>query len=149
MTDSHDWFADHLGPVEIIALTLPERSDAAGWTALLAAVEAHTVRLLDLEFVRRNAADEAEFLTIEDLANPPAILAEFEGAESGLIADEDAAALLAELADGEIAALLVIEHLGLLPALRSFETSGSRLLLDGTVDFDELDEALADNESDD
>ncbi|MGF3911438.1 hypothetical protein, partial [Staphylococcus aureus] len=101
MTDSHDWFADHLGPVEIVALTLPENDDATGWTALLAAVEAHTIRVLDLEFVRRNAADEAEFLAIEDLANPPAILAEFDGAESGLIADEDAAALLAELADGE------------------------------------------------
>lgn len=149
MTDSQDWFADHLGPVEIIALTLPERSDATGWTALLAAIEAHTVRLLDLEFVRRNAADEAEFLSIEDLSNPPAILAEFDGAESGLIADEDAAALLAELADGEIAVLLVVEHLGLLPALRSFEASGARLLLDGTVDLDDLDEALADNESDD
>jgi hypothetical protein len=149
MTDSHDWFADHLGPVEIIALTLPENDDATGWTALLAAVEAHTVRVLDLEFVRRNAADEAEFLAIEDLANPPAILAEFDGAESGLIADEDAAALLAELADGEVTAVLVVEHLGLLSALHAFEASGSRLLLDGTLDLDELDEALTDNESDD
>ncbi len=149
MTDPHDWFADHLGPVEIIALTLPDNDDATGWTALLAAVEAHTVRVLDLEFVRRNAGDEAEFLAIEDLVNAPAILAEFDGAESGLIADEDAAALLSELSDGEITAVLVVEHLGLLPALRSFETSGSRLVLDGTIDLDDLDEALADGESDD
>lgn len=149
MTDSHDWYADHLGPVEIIALTLPDNDDATGWTALLAAVGAHTVRVLDLEFVRRNAGDEAEFLAIEDLANPPAILSEFDGAESGLIADEDAATLLSELADGEITAVLVVEHLGLLPALHSFETSGSRLLLDGTLDLDDLDEALADNETDD
>lgn len=149
MTDSHDWFADHLGPVEIIALTLPDHDDAAGWTALLTAVEARTVRVLDLEFVRRNAGDEAEFLAIEDLVNPPAILAQFDGSESGLIADEDAATMLSELADGEIAVLLVVEHLGLLPALRSFETSGSRLLLEGTLALDDLDEALADNETDD
>jgi len=149
MTDSHDWFADHIGPVEIIALTLPSSSDTTAWTTLLAAVEAHSVRVLDLEFVRRNGADEAEFLALEDLVDPPAILTEFDGADSGLVADEDAAALLSELADGEIAAVLLVEHLGLLPALHSFEASGSRLLLDGTLDLEEVDEALADSESDD
>jgi hypothetical protein len=149
MTDSQDWFADHIGPVEIIALTLPSSDDTTAWTTLLAAVEAHSIRVLDLEFVRRNGADEAEFLALEDLVNPPAILGEFEGADSGLVADEDAAALLSELADGEIAAVLLVEHLGVLPALRAFETSGSRLLLDGTLDLDEVDEALADSDSDD
>ena len=149
MTDSHDWFTDHLGPVEIIALTLPPTNDSAGWTALLTAVEARTVRVLDLEFVRRNAADEAEFLALEDLVDPPASLAELDGADSGLVSDEDAAALLSELADGETAAVLLVEHVGLLPALHTFEQGGSRLLLDGTLDLGEEDDALADSESDD
>jgi hypothetical protein len=149
MTDTNDWFADHMGPVEIIALTMPTSDDTTAWTTLLAAVEAHAVRVLDLEFVRRNGADEAEFLSLEDLVNPPAILSEFDGADSGLVADEDAAALLSELADGEIAAVLLVEHVGVLPALRAFEASGARLLLDGTLDLEEVDEALADSESDD
>ena len=66
-----------------------------------------------------------------------------------LVLEAEEAMLLSELADGEIAAVLLVEHLGVLPALRAFETSGYRLLLDGTLDLDEVDEALADSDSDD
>ena len=48
---------DHLGPVEAIAIALPDIPAAAAWQALLHAVDAHQLRVLDVEFVRRTDAD--------------------------------------------------------------------------------------------
>ena len=149
MNSSQDWFADHLGPVELITFTLPTTTDASPWESLLQAVDRGMIHILDLEFVRRNADDEVEFLDAEELPGAPAPLAAFAGADSGLVDDEDAVALLNELADGEVAVVLVVEHVGLLPALLAFESAGSRLLLDGGLGLDDLATALDSTETDD
>lgn len=133
-----EWLEAHLGPVEAVAFSLsPSATD--GWDALLAAVDAHQLRVLDVEFVRLTAsgiellsADEAAEFAPEELA----------GAGSGLLDAADLELLAPDLAEGEAAAVLLIEHLGLLNVLHAFESTGSRLLLDGLLDHDELDAAV-------
>lgn len=140
MTEPLDpvWLDEHLGPVEILVLALPGATPN-GWRSLLAAVDAHAVRVLDLEFVRRTAADAGELLAPEDL--PELSLPDLAGASSGLLSEEDVADLLGELAVGETAAVLLVEHLGLLSALQAFSTEGAELRLTGAVGLHELDAA--------
>lgn len=148
MHATETWAQDHLGPLEVLAFTLPADDDAP-WAALLAAVDAHAVRILDLELLLRHAENEIEFVTVEDLDHVPAVLATFEGAYSGLLDDDDALAVLPHLADGEVAVVLLVEHVGLLGTLERFEAAGSRLLLEGIVVLEDLEEALDTNDDPD
>jgi len=141
MSAAQDWITDHIGPVEVVVFTLPATGSSSAWNSLLAAVDAHSVRLLDLEFVRRISADEVEILSAEDLPDLVPVT-ELSGATSELVGEEDALELLGELADGEVAAVVLVEHIALLPVLHDFEDSGSRLLLTGSVELAALEEAL-------
>ncbi|HRA76209.1 MAG TPA: DUF6325 family protein, partial [Propionicimonas sp.] len=114
--------------------------------SLLAAVDAHLVRVLDLEFIHRTGDDEAEVVTADDLPDLGLELPEFAGSSSGLLTDADILELLPELSLDEIAAVLVVEHLGLLETVYAFEAAGARVLAEGTVGFDDLTQALDDTE---
>jgi len=134
---------EHLGPVEIIAFELPPDSSSEPWNELLTAVEAGLVRILDLEFLHRTAADEAEVLDADSL--PAAIgleLRPFEGSSSGLLDDDDIVELLEEVDIGATIAVLLVEHLSMLRVIRSFEAHGSRLVVAGPLNPDELAEAI-------
>jgi hypothetical protein len=134
---------EHLGPVEIIAFELPPDSSSEPWNELLTAVEAGLVRILDLEFLHRTATDEAEVLDADSL--PAAIgleLRPFEGSSSGLLDDDDIVELLEEVEVGATIAVLLVEHLSLLRVIRSFEAHGSRLVVAGPLNPDELAQAI-------
>lgn len=138
-----EWLEAHLGPVEAIALSL-STSSTDGWDALLTAVDAHQLRVLDVEFVQLTASG-VQLLSADEAAEfAPA---EFAGASSGLLDAGDLAVLAPDLAEGEAAAVLLVEHLGLLNVLHAFESAGSRLLLDGLLDHDELDAAVGGSDS--
>lgn len=139
MTASPEWLEAHLGPVEAVAIALPESPTASAWRSLLKAVDSHQLRVLDLEFVRRTDTG-VEVLPISAL--PRELPAELHGASSDLLDAADLDAVTADLRAGETAAVLLIEHLSLLQVLHSFESSGGRLLLDGLLDHDDLDAAL-------
>lgn len=145
MTESQQWFEEHLGPVEIIAFELPTDSAAEPWDALLAAVDDHLIRILDLEFLHRTAEDEAEVLDADSL--PEAIgleLPAFAGSSSGLLDEQDIVDLLEEVTVGSTLAVLLVEHLSLLPVIRSFENHGANLVIAGPVSGDDLAQALED-----
>ena len=142
MTDATD-HEEHLGPVEIIAFELPPDSSSEPWNDLLSAVEGGLVRILDLEFLHRTAGDEAEVLDADSL--PEAIgleLRPFEGSSSGLLEDEDIIELLEEVEVGATIAVLLVEHLSMLRVIRSFEAHGSRLVVAGPLNPDELAQAI-------
>ncbi len=137
MTASPEWLEAHLGPVEAIAIALPDNPAAAAWQALLHAVDAHQLRVLDIEFVRRTDAG-VERVPASSVGAP----ADFDGASSELLDVADLDAVTADLADGEAAAVLLVEHLGLLHVVHDFESAGAQMLLDGLLDYDELDAAV-------
>lgn len=147
MTESQQWFEEHLGPVEIIAFELPTDSSAEPWDQLLAAVDNHLIRILDLEFVHRTAEDEAEVLDADSLADAVGLeLPDFAGSSSGLLDEEDIVDLLEDIQVGATLAVLLVEHLSLLPVIRSFEDHGARLVIAGPVSGDDLAEALEDTD---
>lgn len=139
MTDTQQPDGEHLGPVEIIAFELPAAPPAEPWDRLAAAVDAGLIRILDLEFLHRTAADEADVLDADSLPEALGLeLRSFEGSSSGLLADEDIVDLLEEVEVGATIAVLLVEHLSLLPVIRSFESHGSRLVVAGPVNPDDL-----------
>lgn len=147
MTESQQWLEEHLGPVEIIAFELPTDSSSEPWDDLLAAVDNHLIRILDLEFLHRTAEDEAEVLDADSL--PEAIgleLPAFAGSSSGLLDEQDIIDLLEEVTVGATLAVLLVEHLSLLPVVQSFENHGARLVIAGPVSGDDLAQALEDTD---
>lgn len=137
MTASPEWLEAHLGPVEAIALALPSSPATAAWDALLSAVDAHQLRVLDVEFVRRTDAG-VERVAASSVGAP----ADFDGASSELLDVADLDAVTADLEVGGAAAVLLVEHLNLLHVVHRFEAAGARTLLDGLLDHDELDAAV-------
>lgn len=134
---------EHLGPVEIIAFELPPDVSSEPWSLLLGAIDSGAVRLLDLEFLHRTGPDEAEVLDADSL--PEAIgleLRPFEGSSSGLFQEADIVDLLEEVPIGSTIAVVLVEHLSLLPVIRSFEAHGSRLVIAGPVNPDDLARAI-------
>ncbi len=75
-------------------------------------------------------------------------IAAFEGASSGLLDDDDIVDLLAEIDVGTTIAVLLVEHTALLPTIRSFAATGSRLVVDGQIGLEDLETALAATEDD-
>jgi len=138
MTESQQWYEEHLGPVEIIAFELPTDSSSEPWDELLTAVDNHQIRILDLEFLHRTAEDEAEVLDADSLTEATGLeLPAFAGSSSDLLED---------VSVGSTLSVLLVEHLSLLPVIHSFESHGAQLVLAGPVSGEDLASALEDDE---
>lgn len=135
--DELDW----LGPVDYLAVELPPGGGEA-FGALLALVDAGQVAVLDLEVVRRTA---------DGIAHVPAGevpgLAPFDGAGSGLVDDEDLAAVTSLLAEGALAVVLVYEVLVMNPVVAALVSAGARVLADGPVEPEDLQAQLDEREA--
>lgn len=148
MTELQSPIEDHLGPVEIVAFQLPEDASSEPWDKLAAAVDHQLIRILDLEFLHRAGEDEAEIVDADNLPEIIGLeLPAFAGSSSDLLDGQDIVELLEEVEIGTTVAVLLVEHLSLLPVIRSFETRGARLMVAGPVSGDDLARAL--NELDD
>ncbi|MCA0252465.1 MAG: hypothetical protein LCH76_09305 [Actinobacteria bacterium] len=147
MTESQQWYEEHLGPVEIIAFELPTDSSSEPWDELLTAVDNHQIRILDLEFLHRTAEDEAEVLDADSLTEATGLeLPAFAGSSSGLLDEQDIVDLLEDVSVGSTLSVLLVEHLSLLPVIHSFESHGAQLVLAGPVSGEDLASALEDDE---
>lgn len=130
---------DRLGPVDHVTVEfLPGQIPTEGFTELLALVDAGVIRILDLEFVTRVDG-------IATTVAPTEVgeqLTAFEGASSGLLDDEDLRNVTEGLSTGNIAAVLVYEHLPMLAVERAWESAGATVVAEGHIDLSDLDDAL-------
>jgi hypothetical protein len=96
---------------------------------LIDLVDRGLIRILDLVFVAKDEDGSVEALEIGEI---PA-LAEFEGAASGLIDDEDLEEAAAVLEPGTSAALLVYENRWAAPFAIAVRRSGGQLVSSGRI----------------
>jgi len=134
---------DWLGPVDLLVIGFPDGNLASGGFEQLASlVNSGTVRVLDFEFVRKSASG-AEVVEVEDLHKVEGFDAGFwVGASSHLLGADDLDELAAELGDGELALVLLIEQQWLAGLVDTWVAGGARVVAEGGVPAQELLDAL-------
>lgn len=136
------------GPIDYAAFVLPRGADADPiLRSLLDRVDSGAIELLDLEVLAAGEGGVAERQPLQVLRHDGGFdLSEFEGAESGLLDEDDLRALGAELGPEELALVIVYEDRSLAPLAARVVEAGGRELWSGGVDPADLDPALTDTE---
>lgn len=133
-----------MGPVDYLVMEFAsERLTGESLPMLLDLVEAGTIRLLDLAFVRRELDGAVTGLTIAEVdADEELDLTVFDGAGSGLVdpADLDEAGRVLE--PGRAAVLVVYENTWAAPLVGALRRSGAQVVAGGRIPHDALLDAL-------
>jgi hypothetical protein len=117
------------GPVDFVLLEFP----IAGLTGraseeLIKLVEQGIIRLFDLLIVMKNDDGEVEVLELTDPGGPAASFSYFEGAQSGLLGEEEIAEATNALLPGTLAALIVFENIWAAPFVAAVREGGGELV---------------------
>jgi hypothetical protein len=141
-----DYLQSHLGPIDFIAVEIPDDADVAtGMRHILDLVDQHTIRVIDFEFVSRDASGVLGTISPTDIRQHGGCdFSVFEGASSGPADGSDFEEVAATLQAVSIAAILVYEELALLPALAAFEAVEAAVIGTGPIDEIEPAEVLGD-----
>lgn len=133
-----------LGPIDYLAVEFSAgRITDEDFSILSAAVEHREVRVLDLEFVCKDADGNVRRVALDELDNPGGIdLSVWEGAYSGLLDRSDVAEIGTVLQAGSVAAIVIYENLWTLALDEQLHGHGARLIADGRLDPDEVLAAL-------
>ncbi|MCC6496358.1 MAG: hypothetical protein IT193_08875 [Propionibacteriaceae bacterium] len=130
-----------MAPVEVIVVAFPGSAfNGAILPELRRLVDTSTITIVDGLFVRR---DEAGELVWSELAEIDAELGGLLERVEGLISDEDAAELAADLQPGSSAAVLAFEHSWMRPLREAVAGSGGVLVADIQVPGGVVEEILA------
>jgi hypothetical protein len=143
-SDGYQPDEDELGPVDFIAVEFPGgRITAPGFERLMSLVDQGTIRVLDAEFVVKDAAGSIGRAKVSDLGGTDgAILSAWAGASSGLLDEADLGQLAAAIEPGSAAAVIVYENRWVLSLADAWRRDGARLIADGGISADDLVAAL-------
>jgi hypothetical protein len=140
--ESHE---DELGPVDIVVIAYPAGAPMTGEAApmLLDLVDRGIIRVLDALFVRQNedgtfSGFEATDLDSDSLGD----FKVFEGASSGLLGEDDVAAVGETLEPGSAAVMIVYENRWAAPFAAAVRRNGGLLVANHRITAQELMDAL-------
>ncbi len=122
------------GPIDYIVIEYPEHNPTGeAFAELLALVDAGTIRVLDLVFVRKQDDDSVVMLNWQDAADGVPEIEVFEGASSGLLGQEDVDEVGNALAPNAAAAVMVYENVWAAPFASAIRRSGGELVASGRI----------------
>lgn len=134
---------DQVGPVDYVLVEWPGRQpDGSALPHLIDLVEGGIIRIIDLAFIAKGEDGSVARLELADLGESVAAVAEFEGASSGLLSDEDTDEAAGALEPGTSAALLVYENRWAAPFAAAVRRSGGELVASGRIPAQDLIDAL-------
>jgi Family of unknown function (DUF6325) len=134
---------EEMGPVDYLVVEWPGRQPTGEAAPLLIdLVDRGLIRVLDLAFVTKADDGSVARLEIRDLGERVAELKVFEGASSGLLADDDVSEAGEALEPGTSAALLVYENRWAAPFAAAVRRSGGQLVASGRIPIQALVAAL-------
>jgi hypothetical protein len=129
-----------MGPVDYIVVEWPGKQPTGEAAPLLLdLVDRGLIRILDLAFIAKGQDGSVAGIEISDLGEE---LKVFEGASSGLLADEDVEAAGEALEPGTSAALLVYENVWAAPFAAAVRRSGGQLVANGRIPVQAIVAAL-------
>lgn len=140
MTDD----APEMGPVDYLVMEFTtERLTGESLPILLDLVDAGTIRILDLAFVRKETDGTVTSLGVAELdAEDGLDLTVFEGAGSGLVDRDDLEEAGRVLEPGRTAVLVVYENTWAAPLVGALRRSGAELVAGGRIPHEALLDAL-------
>jgi hypothetical protein len=134
----------NVGPIDYLVLEFAEaKVTGQGMTILLDLVDKGIIRILDLRFVIRAADGSFTAVAVADLDGDGRLdLAVFEGAQSGLLDDDDLAQAASLIAPGSAAGLLVYENTWAGPFVTAMRDAGGAVLASGRIPAGDVIDAL-------
>jgi Family of unknown function (DUF6325) len=120
-----------LGPVDVVVIGFPPDAPRTGEAIpiFVDLVDRGIIRVLDVLVAQKNADGTVSGLAIADLdADGYTDLAVFEGAQTGMLGDEDAGVAGESLEPGETAVLICFENAWAAPFVSAVRRNGGRVL---------------------
>jgi hypothetical protein len=138
-----------VGPIDYLVLEFPQaKITGEGMASLLDLVERGIIRILDLRFVVVGEDGSFTAVALADLDNDGKLdLAVFEGAQSGLLGDDDLAEAANLVAPATAVGLLVYENTWAGPFVSAMRNAGAEVIANGRIPADAVIAVLDDLES--
>jgi uncharacterized protein DUF6325 len=134
---------DEMGPIDYLLVEWPGRQPTGEAAPhLIDLVDRGLIRILDLVFLHKDEDGSLARLEISDLGDQVEAFADFEGASSGLLSDEDTDEAGSALEPGTSAALLVYENRWAAPFASALRRSGGQLVASGRIPIQAMLAAL-------
>ena len=136
---------DELGPIDVVVVAYPKGAPLTGEAAPILAdlVRRDVIRILDALFVKKEEDGTITGIAVTDLDGDGVNdVVMFEGARSGLLADEDATNAGEALEPGEAALILLYENRWAAPFAAAVRRNGGMLVASQHIPHDALIEAL-------
>jgi hypothetical protein len=132
-----------MGPVDYVLVEWPGRQPNGEIAPhLVDLVERGLIRIIDLAFIAKGEDGSVAVLELSDLGGEVTELAVFEGASSGLLADEDIDQAGGVLEPGTSAALIVYENAWAAGLATAMRRSGGQLVASGRIPIEDVIAAL-------
>jgi len=133
-----------LGPIDYIVLEWAGDQPVTGevMPLLLDLVDRGMIRILDLAFLVKAEDGSVAAIDLAEVAAQDSGLAEFEGASSGLLGQEDLEEAAAALEPGTVAGVLVWENRWAAPVAVALRRSGGQLVASGRIPIQAIVAAL-------
>ncbi len=131
---------EEMGPIDYIILEWSGDQPVTGevMPLLLDLVDRGLIRILDLAFLVKAEDGSVAALDFAEVAAKDAGLAEFEGASSGLLSQEDIEEAANALEPNTVAGVLVWENLWAAPVAVALRRSGGQLVASGRIPIQAL-----------
>ncbi|MFC9245915.1 DUF6325 family protein [Streptomyces sp. NPDC057136] len=124
---------EDMGPVDYLIVEFPgNRMTGEGLPLLVDLVDRGVIRILDLVFVRKDSDGTVIAVQLGEFGDE-VDLSVFEGATSGLLAQDDIDEAGAALEPGNSAAVLVYENVWAAPLARALRRGGAQLVASGRI----------------
>jgi Family of unknown function (DUF6325) len=125
---------NEMGPIDYLLVEWPGRQPTGEVAPhVIDLVDRGLIRVLDFAVIVKAEDGSVAALEISDLGEGAAAFADFEGASSGLLSDEDFNEAAGALEPGTSAALLVFENRWAAPFATAVRRSGGQLVASGRI----------------
>ncbi|MER7958119.1 DUF6325 family protein [Streptomyces sp. NPDC096030] len=124
---------EDMGPVDYLILEFPgNRMTGEGFPLLVDLVERGIIRILDLQFIRKDEDGSVTAVELTDFGGE-VDLTVFEGASSGLLDQSDVDDAGSALEPGNSAGVIVYENVWAAPFARAMRRSGAQIVASGRI----------------
>jgi hypothetical protein len=135
--------AEGLGPISYLIVEFPgNKMTGEGLPALIDLVDRGLIRILDLQFVTRDADGTISGVELSDLGGGDVDLTMFEGVSSGLMDQSDFDDASAAIEPGSSAAILIFENVWATTFVQALRNSDAQLVAAGYIPLAAIAESL-------